>query len=380
MKYRRFGKVDFEASALGFGCMRLPTKGGYSDIDEPLAIEMLRSAIDRGVNYLDTAHVYHGGNSERVIAKALKDGYREKVKIADKLPVWEAKKPGDFDRLLNMELERLEVPQIDFYLLHNLQAPSWARVRDLGVLDWVEKTRADGRIGRIGFSYHDSYDTLTEIVEAYDGWSFCQIQYNYVNETVQAGTKGLEYAAEKGLAVVVMEPLLGGCLANPSEDIRAVMDSAPRKRTPADWALQWVWNKPEVSVVLSGMGTMEQVEQNIESACASGAASLTEEELHVIALVREKYEAVNPTGCTRCGYCVPCPTGVNIPLNMQLYDDMLVFKGNQEGLNRNLYNDMPEGARASACTECNECEEKCPQGIKVSEWMPRIHEKLKRPA
>ncbi|MHC4201215.1 MAG: aldo/keto reductase [Planctomycetota bacterium] len=378
MKYRRFGKLDFEVSALGFGCMRLPTTGSYSDIDEKPAIEMIRYAIDQGVNYLDTAHVYHGGNSERVIAKALEGGYREKARVADKLPVWEAQKPDDFDRLLDMELERLGTSKIDFYLLHNLQAPSWARVRDLGVLDWVEKIRADGRIDRIGFSYHDNFDTLVEIIEAYDGWSFCQLQYNYVNENVQAGTKGVEYAGGKGLAVVIMEPLLGGCLAGPPEDVRVLMDEAPKKRTPVDWALQWIWNRPEVSVVLSGMGTMEQVRQNIESACNSGAGTLTDDELAVIARVREKYEAANPVGCTRCAYCMPCPNGVNIPLNMQLYDDMLVFKGNQEGLNRNLYNDMPEGARASSCTECAECEEKCPQDIKISEWMPKIHEKLKR--
>ena len=376
MKYRRFGKVDFDVSALGFGCMRLPTKGAESDVDEPKAVEMIRYAIDKGVNYVDTAHVYHGGNSEGVVAKALKDGYRDKVKIADKLPVWEAKKFDDFDRLLEMELERLEVPRIDFYLLHCLNAAFWAGARDLGVLDWLEKTRADGKIGEVGFSFHDDYDLFVEIIEAWDGWSFCQIQYNYMNEAVQAGTKGLEYAAGKGLGVVVMEPLLGGCLANPPEEVRAILDSGPGDRKPADRALQWIWNKPEVSVVLSGMSAMEQVEENVRSACASGVGSLTEDELDVIRRACEEYQGLDTIGCTRCGYCMPCPSGVNIPVILQLYDDMLIFKGNQESLNRTLYSFMPEGERASACTECRECEDKCPQEVKVSEWMPKVHEVL----
>jgi predicted aldo/keto reductase-like oxidoreductase len=376
MKYRRFGKLDFEPSALGFGCMRLPTKGSDSEVDEPKAVEMIRYAIDQGVNYVDTAHVYHGGNSELAVAAALRDGYREKVKIADKLPVWEAKEAGDFDRLLETELERLEVPRIDFYLLHCLNAPIWAGARDLGVLDWLGKVKADGKVGEVGFSFHDDYDLFTEIVDAYDGWSFCQIQYNYVNETVQAGTKGLEYAAGKGLGVVIMEPLLGGCLANPPEDVRAVLDSGGGKRTPADWGLQWLWNKPEVSLVLSGMSAMEQVEENVASACASGVGSLTDEELGVIKRARESFESQDRVGCTRCGYCMPCPSGVNIPVNIQLYNDMLVFKGNQEQLNRTLYSLMPEGVKASACTECAECEEKCPQNLKVSEWMPKVHEAL----
>jgi hypothetical protein len=356
---------------------------------------MLRYAIDRGVNYLDSAHGYHGGNSERVIANALQGGYRDKVRIATKLPTWAVKERSDFDRFLDEQRSRLQTDRIDFYLLHNLQAAFWPRVRDLGVLDWLERIKADGRVGGVGFSYHDSFELFREIVDAYDGWALCQIQYNFVNERVQAGTRGLCYAAEKGLAVAVMEPLLGGCLANPPEPIRAIWESAPVRRTPADspfgvppsggpvlpgrptpadWALQWVWNKPEVAVVLSGMTAMQHVVENVASACRSGVGSLTDAELELFARVREQYETLYPVPCTRCGYCMPCPTGVDIPRAMQLYNDARVFGGGHVDLNRNLYRQLPEPARASACTACRTCEEKCPQSIKVSEWMPRIHE------
>jgi len=373
MNYRPFGKLDFQVSALGFGCMRLPTIGDdVSQVDEPLTIDMIRRAIDQGVNYADTAYVYHGGNSERVLGKALKDGYREKIKIATKLPTWAVKQADDFDRLFEEQLERLQVEHIDFYLIHNLKATLWPTVRDLGVREWLDKIKAEGRVGGVGFSYHDSFELFCEIIDAYDGWDLAQIQYNYVDEQVQAGTKGLLYAASKGLAVVVMEPLLGGCLANAPAPVRSIFDAAPTDRTPADWALQWLWHKPEVSVVLSGMSAMQHVDENHESACKSGVGSLTDEELEVIARAHKEYEALSAVPCTRCGYCLPCPSGVDIPVNIQLYSDAVVFGGNQQILNRNLYNGLAEDARASACVACGECEEKCPQSIEVSELMPKV--------
>ncbi len=375
MKYRKFGKTGFEVSALGFGCMRLPTVEG-GGIDEPLAVEMIRRGIDAGVNYLDTAYVYHGGDSERVIAKALRDGYREKVWVADKMPIWNVKEHADLDRLFAEQLDRLEMKKIDVFLLHNIQAPSWVRMRDLGSVEWLEKQRADGKVGRIGFSYHDDFDTLAEILDHHAGWDMCQIQYNYVNEEVQSGTKGLEYAASKGVAVVIMEPLLGGCLANAPEAVREVFDSAGSKRTPVDWALRWLWNKPEVATVLSGMSAMAHVEENLASAEASGVGTLSREELDTVARARAAYEGLKPIGCTGCAYCMPCPSDVYIPRMLKLYNGVLVHGGNQLGLNRNLYSDTPEAHRASACTECGECEAKCPQGIKISEWMPKVHEKL----
>lgn len=377
MQYRPFGTLDFQVSALGFGCMRLPTVGGDAkQIDEPLAIEMIRTAIDRGVNYVDTAHGYHGGNSERVLGKALADGYRDKVKIATKLPPWAVKEPADFDRLLDEQRQKLGVEHIDFYLLHNLQAAQWPRMRDLGVRDWLERAKADGRIGHAGFSFHDTFEVFAEIVDAFDGWDLCQIQYNYMNETVQAGTEGLKYAAAKGLAVVIMEPLLGGCLTQPPEVIQAIWDAAPVRRTPAAWALHWLWHKPEVAVVLSGMSAMEHVVENVATADESGVGTLSEDDLARIRQVQEKYEALRPVPCTFCGYCVPCPNGVDIPRNMRLYVDALVFGGNQLDLNGNLYRGLPEEKRAEACVACQECEEKCPQQIPISEVLPKIHEQF----
>jgi len=379
MQYRRFGSLDFEVSALGFGTMRLPTIGGdYAKVDEPLAIEMIRYAIDHGVNYIDSGHPYHGGNSERVLGKALQDGYADKVKVATKLPCWAAKEPADFDRLLDEQLGRLGLDHIDFYLLHNLQATLWPKVRDLGVLDWLEKHRGGDRFANTGFSFHHSTELLTEIIDAYDGWTVCQIQYNYVNEHVQAGTKGLKHAAGKGLAVVVMEPLLGGCLVKPPPGVQAVWDDAPVTRSPADWAFQWLWHKPEVACVLSGMSTMEQVEQNVASADRSGVGSLSDDELAVVARAQEAYTGLDVIPCTRCGYCMPCPQGVDIPRNLQLYNDAIVYGGNQQVLNRNIYRGLPETLRASSCEACRECEEKCPQGIKISEWMPKIHDQFSK--
>jgi len=377
MKYRTFGGTGRQVSALGFGAMRLPTMGEDADIDEPAAIEMLRYAIDHGVNYIDTAYPYHGGNSELVVAKALHDGYRQKVALATKLPIWKVEKSEDFDRFLDEQLDKLQTSQVDFYLLHSLQAKSWPKLRDLGVLPWAERARADGRIGHFGFSFHDSYNAFQEIVDACD-WSFCQIQYNYVSEEVQAGTAGLKYAAEKGLAVIVMEPLFGGTLANPPQPVQDVFDRAARRRSPTDLALQWLWNQPEVSLVLSGMSTLEQVRQNIESACRSGIGSVTEEDLQLLARARDKYQELSPVPCTKCGYCMPCPNGVDIPVNLELLNHATVFQGSSAGLCRNLYCSLPESQRASACVACGECEENCPQQIPIGETMARVDQAFAR--
>ena len=375
MQYRPFGKLDWKGSALGFGCMRLPSSGeNHSEIDEPEAIRMLHTAIDRGVNYVDTAYGYHGGNSERLVGKALKGGYREKVHLATKLPCWLVETAADFDRLLNEQLEKLQDEHIDFYLLHALNEPSWHKVRDLGVLEWAEGAMADGRIGRLGFSFHDKYKVFQEIVDAYDNWTFCQIQHNYMDVKEQAGTKGLRYAASKGLAVVIMEPLLGGRLVDPPAQVQTLWDGAERKRTPADWALQWLWSQPEVSVVLSGMSAMEQVEQNVASASVSGVGTLSDKELELVDRVRVQYRELCPIPCTKCEYCMPCPNGVNIPRNFELFNNGVMYDIIDQV--REWYGRSKEEARASACIQCRECESKCPQSIPISEWMPVVHEVL----
>jgi len=375
MQYRRFGKLDWKGSALGFGCMRFPTiDGERGNIDEPEATRMLHYAIDHGVNYLDTAYTYHDGNSETFLGRVLTESYRQKVRLATKLPCWKVEDPADFDRLLGEQLARLQTDHIDFYLLHGLDQKSWHKMRDMDVLEWAEGALADGRIGHLGFSFHDEYTVFQEIVDAYDKWTFCQIQYNYMDVENQAGTKGLQYAASKGLAVVIMEPLLGGRLVDPPESIQALWDTAAKKRAPADWALQWLWDQPEVSVVLSGMSTMEQVEQNVASVSISGTGTLTADELALIAQVRDKYQELCPIPCTRCDYCMPCPNGVDIPRNLAIYNQGPMYEKPEHA--RMSYGFMPEEERASACIQCRECEELCPQSIPISEWMPIVHEVL----
>ena len=373
MQYRPFGRLGVQVSALGFGCMRLPVLGEPSKIDEPEAIRMIRHAIDSGVNYVDTAYPYHGGNSERVLGIALQDGYRQRTNLATKMPVMKVTERDDFDRFFDEQLEKLQTDRIDFYLLHALGQKSWEFVRDLGVIRWAEGKRASGQIGHLGFSFHDTHAAFRSIVDDYDGWEFCQVQYNYMDEELQAGTRGVEYAAEKGLGVVVMEPLLGGQLATPPAAVQEILDRAERKRSGAEWGLQWVWNHPEVSIVLSGMSTMDQVVQNLASADRSGVGSLTAEELRLVAMARDKFDELYPIGCTQCLYCMPCPNGVDIPTNN------LTF-------NRGIAMDQLKTARfrygafvrkpASACIQCRECEEKCPQGLPIGDWMPVIDQVL----
>jgi predicted aldo/keto reductase-like oxidoreductase len=371
MKYRTLGKTGERVSVLGFGAMRLPTTGKEADVDEAAAVEMIRYAIDHGVNYVDTAYVYHGENGEKVVGKALADGYREKTLLATKLPIWSVRKRSDCDRFLDEQLSRLGTDHIDFYLLHCLQEHSWPKMRDLGVLPWAEKMQAEGRIRHFGFSFHDTYEAFTEILDGYD-WPFCQIQYNFVNEEVQAGTRGLKHAASKGVAVIVMEPLFGGTLASPPQPIRQMWSD----RRPADVALRWLWDKPEVSLVLSGMSTLEQVKQNIESAGRPGAAWLDEGEAELLARVQAEYKKLSAIPCTKCGYCMPCPNGVKIPVNFELYNNAAVFKGSSVVLCRNLYLSLPESERANACAECGVCEERCPQQIKISALMPQVDEQF----
>jgi predicted aldo/keto reductase-like oxidoreductase len=356
--------------------MRLPIlDGDTANIDEPEATRMIRHAIDRGVNYVDTAYPYHGGQSEIVVGRALKDGYREKVKLATKMPSWLINEAADFDQYLNEQLEKLQTDRIDFYLLHGLNADRWPKLKNLGVLNWAEKTIADGRIAYLGFSFHDKYPAFQQIVDDYDQWTFCQIQYNYMDIENQAGTKGLQYAAEREIAVVIMEPLLGGRLVNPPDPIQKIWGTAANQRQPVDWALQWLWNQPEISTVLSGMSTMEQVEQNLVSADTSGVGTLSAEaDLQLFDQVRIKYQELSPIDCTDCEYCLPCTEGINIPRNLRVYNEGMMYQN--LGNARRAYTFIPEEARANLCIQCLDCEQMCPQNIPISAWMDHIHEVL----
>jgi predicted aldo/keto reductase-like oxidoreductase len=372
MKYRKFGKLDWEVSALSFGAMRLPIlDNDSSKIEEPEAIKMIRHAIDNDVNYVDTAYGYHGGNSERIVGKALRDGYREKTRLATKMPTWLTEKYEDFDRYLNEQLEKLQTDHIDFYLLHGLNKNRWSKLEPLDVTGWAEKAIEDGRIGCIGFSFHDGFEALKKIIDSYNGWTFCQIQYNYM-DTISSpsgpGTVGLDYAVAKGLAVVVMEPIQGGKLAvNPPQEILELWNRAHVRRRPAEWALQWVWNHPGVSTVLSGMSTMQHVIENLESANRSDPNTLSVEELDIISEAQRMYERHGYIGCTNCLYCQPCPQGVLIPQIFTVLNENYA-KTREEGKEAYLTG-IPEEGRASKCVRCGVCEEQCPQGLPIMNLM-----------
>ncbi|MEE4242715.1 MAG: aldo/keto reductase [Desulfopila sp.] len=379
MLYREFGKTGEKVSNLGFGCMRLPIVGQQEEnIEEKLAAKMLRDSIDQGVNYVDTAYPYHKGMSEPFVGRALQNGYRKKVFIATKLPPWDVNTPEDCGRIFNEQLKRLQTEYIDFYLLHALKKEWWNKLVQLGALEFLDKEIRDGRIRYAGFSFHDELEQFKVIADGYD-WSFCQIQYNFMDEEVQAGTAGLKYAADKKLGVVVMEPLRGGSLARRApEDIQALWDEAPQKRSSAEWALRWIWNHPEVSVVLSGMTTPEQVEENCRIAASAEAQALSEIELEIIEKVKEQYRKRIKIDCTSCGYCMPCPNGVNIPRIFSLFNDRFIFEEKRWSHMMYIFSSN-NGEQATNCIECGECEESCPQSIAIMAKLKECHKVLSEP-
>lgn len=377
MQYRSFGKLDWKVSALGFGCMRLPTDDGTpgGKVLEDEAIKMIRYGIDQGINYVDTAYMYHNGASELVVGKALKDGYREKVRLATKSPLMFMKAEEDFDRILDEQLKKLQVDYIDYYLLHGINARSWDMVKRFKLIEKAEAAQKAGKIKYIGFSFHDKYEVFEEVVNAYDKWTFCQIQYNYLDTEYQAGLKGLKLAASKGIAISIMEPLLGGKLVNPPKAVKDLFEDHSVKRSPADWGLQWLWDQPEASVVLSGMSAMEHVKENLASADKSAVNSLKAEDLELIEKAKKIYAERTAIPCTGCSYCMPCPNGVDIPKNFKEYNDAIMHEDFDTAKNRyvRFYDDTN---RAGACVQCQICEEKCPQNITISGWMPKVHESL----
>ena len=370
MKYRKFGQLDWDVSALGFGAMRLPIEGGdTSKIEEPLAIKMIRYAIDHGVNYVDTAYPYHNGESEKLVGKALKNGYREKVRLATKMPTWLVEKYEDFDKYLNEQLEKLQTDHLDYYLLHGLNKNRWPKIKDIGVFYWAKKAKADGRIRYLGFSFHDDYELFEKILEDSEHFTFCQIQLNYMDSEYQAGVKGLKLAASKGLAVVIMEPIKGGKLAvTPPKAVQDVWDRAEKKRKPAEWALQWVWSHPEVSVVLSGMSEMKHVEENVEYAGRSSPFVISEKDLALIEEAKQAYLSLGFVGCTGCRYCMPCPSGVAIPDILGLYNEYYM-SGQNNSVKQKYWKKITRKTHSSNCVSCGECESKCPQELPIRKFM-----------
>jgi len=376
-----FGRTGVKVSALGFGCMRFPLIGSdNSRIDEEHAMKMVHYAIDNGINYFDTAYPYHaydfskGGASEPFLARALTKGYREKVYLATKLPSWLIESREDMDRFLDEQLERLGTAYIDFYLLHALDRVNWKNLLQHGVFDFFDKALESGKIRYAGFSYHDDSELFKEIVDAYD-WSFCQIQYNYLDEEYQAGKEGLLYAAGKGLAVVAMEPLRGGTLVNglPPAARQLLQEAAP-DRTAVGWALQWLWKQPEVTIVLSGMSHLDHVKENLKL-----LENLSQEEWTVkdedtlqkaVGIIRGK----KMVDCTACNYCMPCPEGVNIPRNFALINDFHMLRDPAARLRYQRL--LSDTAKASNCIQCGLCEPQCPQGIPIRAELEHVDEQL----
>lgn len=381
MHYRKMPKNGDELSILGFGCMRLPihTDGG---IDEERAICQIRSAIDQGVNYVDTAWPYHGGQSEPLLARALRDGYREKVKVATKLPCWMIEAREDMDRFLNAQLAKLETDHIDYYLLHALNGSAWDMLAGLGVTEFLDSALADGRIRNAGFSFHGLLDDFKRIVDAYP-WTFCQIQYNFLDRANQAGTEGLEYAAARDLGVVIMEPLRGGNIGLPEAPpaVAEIWRQAQTKRTPVEWALRWVWNHPQVIVVLSGMNEEAHIEENLAIAEEARPNSLTQAECDLVDAAAREYRELMKVGCTGCGYCMPCPEGVMIPTAFELYNKLHLFGETQiTKLSYVLRMSGGVGATpsgfASQCVACGECLEKCPQNLEIPDFLADVVEEM----
>ena len=376
MLYRKVPKNGDELSILGFGCMRLPTRDGQ--IDEPRAIAQIRSAIDRGVNYIDTAWPYHAGQSEPLVGKALQEGYRERVKLATKLPSFLVKTREDMDRFLNAQLKKLETDHIDYYLVHTLTGPVWDKMVALGIFEFLDQAKADGRIINAGFSYHGLPEDFNRIVDAYP-WEFCQIQYNYLGESYQAGVAGLKYAASKNLAVIIMEPLRGGNLGRPTPPptIEEIWAKAKVPRSPVAWALLWIWNSPEVTVILSGMNEESHIDENLALAGQARPGVLNSSELELVAEAGMTYRRLMKVGCTGCGYCMPCPVDVNIPICFEMFNNFHMF--NQSDVARLGYafrmgGDLTDGVSgyASQCVQCGQCIEKCPQQIKIPDMLSQV--------
>ncbi len=376
MNYREFKKGRINVSILGFGAMRFPTLGSDAEIDILKTEKMLDYAIDSGVNYIDTAFPYHNGMSEVFLGEYFeKRKIRNKIFLATKMPVWKVEKKDDFDFYFNIQLNRLKVDFVDFYLLHSLWKGSWEKVKNLGVLDWLIKKKKEGRIRFIGFSFHDKFEIFKEIVDSFD-WDFCQIQLNYMDINYQAGEKGLSYAFEKGVQVIIMEPLKGGKLASPPESVLKIFDSFEIKRTPVEWALSFLFNKKEVLTVLSGMSDLNHVIENIEIASKYSVNFLSEKDLKILEKAKDEWLNIKSIDCTNCKYCLPCPYGVNIPKNFEIYNEGVRYNDFKEASYD--YEFLKEEERASNCRECGECEEKCPQSLPIRKLLKLVANSFKK--
>ena len=377
MLYRKNPKNGKELSILGYGCLRFTKKGGV--IDQKKAEEEMKAAIENGVNYFDTAYTYHG--SEVCLGKFLAKGYRNKVNIATKLPHYYIKTIEDMEKCFEEQLQRLQTDHIEYYLMHMLNdAATWKRLTDLGMEAWIAGKKAEGKIENIGFSFHGATEQFIKIIDAYD-WDFCQIQFNYMDEHSQAGLRGLQYAAGKGLPVIIMEPLRGGRLVQGlPESAKRVFEKTTPKRSPAEWGLRWLWNQPEISVVLSGMNSMAMIQENIRIADTVKVGEMTETDGAMFEDVRNAVNEKMKVPCTGCGYCQPCPYGVDIPGAFRCYNVRYTdnfFTGMREYLMCTTF--RAERTNASLCRQCGKCEQHCPQGIAVRKELKQVVRHMENP-
>ena len=377
MEYNQFGSLDKKVSRFGMGCMRFPRmklSDGSDVIDEQEAISMIRYAIDHGVNYFDTAYAYPG--SEEILGKALKDGYREKVVIATKLPIGDVNSEADLKRIYDESVARLDVDVIDVYIFHCLDRGNWEKVKKFNGIKFFEQLKQEGKIGQIGFSFHSEYDLFEEIVDEYP-WDMCLIQLNLLDDNHQAGVKGLKYAAEKGISVAIMEPLKGGMIANNIPgDVQKLLDGYDEQRSLVEWALRFVYHFAEAKVILSGVSSMAQLKDNIRIFNEAAPDVLSTDDLNMLAQVKDIYRQMLRVGCSGCGYCMPCPEGINIPEIFKVYNDQALSDWTEFG--RVFYSLMVSnnGKDATNCIECRSCESHCPQHIAIADVLKEAHASL----
>ncbi|GAA0742709.1 aldo/keto reductase [Clostridium oceanicum] len=384
MQYRTMPNSNEKLSVLGYGCMRLPTRiGGEASslIDKQKALKQIRYAIDNGVNYLDTAYPYHLGASESFLGEyVLKDGYREKVNIATKLPCFTINKKESIEEIFNKQLKKLQVDYIDYYLLHALDGKTWDKMVSFGIIDFMDKIRKEGKVRHMGFSFHGTRDDFKRIVDSYN-WEFAQVQFNILDENFQAGIEGIEYAHSKGLGIIVMEPLRGGSLVGKiPQEVGKLYDSAKIKRNPVDWALRWIWNHPAVTLILSGMNNEDHIKENIKIASESLPNGLTDTEINILNDVRNKYHELMKVGCTGCAYCMPCPAGINIPGTFKSLNNYHMFSKFGAKMSHMIYAGVQtkdgKSHWTSSCLDCGKCEKACPQGIKIREKFKDVERDL----
>lgn len=377
MNYRT-DKYGNQLSVLGYGCMRFTQSGGKIDLDK--AEKKIMEACNAGVNYFDTAYVY--GGSEDALGRILeKNGIRDKVNIATKLPHYLIKKPDSMEKYFAEELRRLRTDHVDYYLMHMLtDVKTWDRLKNLGIIEWLEEKKKSGAIRQVGFSYHGNSDMFCELVDAYD-WDFCQIQYNYMDEHSQAGRKGLHYAASKNLPVIIMEPLRGGKLVGLlPEEARQLMDNYAVKRSPAEWAFRWLWNQPEVTCVLSGMNSLEMVKENVRTASESRVGELTQADEELLQNVVKAINARVKVGCTGCRYCMPCPKNVDIPGTFAAYNRKYTEGFKAAFMEYFMCTAMrKDSSAASNCIECGKCEQHCPQHLEIRKELKNARKALEGP-